>query len=75
MVAKLWHYGCFSTGMRDDHKIMLIDWQEAPLGYSASCSILPTAANNHAGKHLSTWKSLKPVKSLLQQAKLSVANQ
>ena len=24
-------YGCFSTGMRDDN----IEWQEAPLGYSA----------------------------------------
>ena len=40
--------------MRDDRIIMLIYWQEEPLGYSASAiqqCILPTAVNNHAGKH------------------------
>ena len=61
-------YGCFSTGMRDDRVITLIDWQEAPLGYSAPCSALTTAVNNH--KTL-TWKSLKPQ---LQQAKSSVGD-
>ena len=39
--------------MRDDLVITLIEhWQEAPLGYSGPCSVLPTALNNHAGKHL-----------------------
>ena len=39
--------------MRDDRVITLIEhWQEAPLGYSWPCSVLPTALNNHAGKHL-----------------------
>ena len=51
MVAELW---LFSTGMHDDYVITLIDWhwQEAPLGYSGPCSVLPTSLNNHAGKHL-----------------------
>ena len=40
-------YGCFSTGMRDDLVLTLTDWQEAQLGYSAPCSALATAVNNH----------------------------
>lgn len=56
-------YGCwvmvvFCTGIRKNHVIMFIDWQEVPLGYSAPCSVLATAVNNHVGKHLVTWKSL-----------------
>ena len=53
----------FSTGMRDDRVITFIEyWQEAPLGYSGPCSVLPTALNyNHAGKHL---LGLKPGQSL-----------
>ena len=48
--------------MRDDRVITLIEhWQEAPLDYSGPCSLLPTALNNHAGKHL---LDLKPGQSL-----------
>ena len=48
--------------MRDDRVITLIEhWQEAPLHYSGPCSLLPTALNNHAGKHL---LGLKPGQSL-----------
>ena len=53
-------YGCFSTGMHDDHMITLIDWQEAPLGYSVACNVLATAVNNH---EILTWNSLKPGQS------------
>ena len=50
-------YDCFSTGMCDECVKALIDWQEGPLGYSAPCSVLATAVNNH---EILTWKSLKP---------------
>ena len=40
--------------MCDDRMITLSDWcwQEAPLGYSGPCNVLPTGLNNHAGKRL-----------------------
>ena len=58
----LWHlmgftilsYSCFSAGMYDNCVIMLIDWQEAPLGYSVLCI---AAVNNY---ETPTWKSLEP---------------
>ena len=44
--------------MHDDRVITLIEhWREAPLGYSGQCNALPTALNNHAGKHLLGLKS------------------
>ena len=51
IVTRLWLLLC------DDRMIMLTDWQKAPLGYSALCSILAIALNNHEAP---TWKSIKP---------------
>ena len=48
--------------MRDDWVIMLIDWQELPLGYSAPCSVLPTAVTMQENTYLEVFKSQgKPI--------------
>ena len=56
--------------MRDDRMITLIYWQEEPLVSAMQQCILPTAVNNHAGKHLLETR----VNPWLQQAKPNVAN-
>ena len=46
-------YGCFSTGMHDDPAhINRLALAGSAVRLLRPCSILPTALNNHAGKHL-----------------------
>ena len=48
--------------MCDECVKTLIDWYEGPLGYSAPCSVLAMAVNNH---ETLTWKSESQGKAIV----------